>query len=142
MDSFQEAAMRMAGVDDGAHANEVQEDDSGASEADLLCSEVLSESHDEGSDVGSDGLYRRRYNYHAAQVSAAAMRSTCAGSFCAGAGLHFDVLSNCDTNQRTGFVSELVKPSQAWRCDQHDLLHTLLLCNTTHSSPVKRRLLT
>ena len=62
--------MRMADLEDGAHPNETQEDedDSGASEADLLCSEVLSESHDEGSDVGSDGLYRRRYNHHSAQV--------------------------------------------------------------------------
>lgn len=68
-DSYQEAAMRMADMQGGALPNEVQDDDSGASEADLLCSEVLSESHDEGSDVGSDGLYRRRYTHHAAQVN-------------------------------------------------------------------------
>ena len=69
-DHYQEAAMRMADLEDGAHPDETREDedDSGASEADLLCSEVLSESHDEGSDVGSDALYRRRYSHHSAQV--------------------------------------------------------------------------
>lgn len=51
---FSEAALRMEPHED--------EEDSGASEADLLCSEVLSESHDEGSDVGSDELYVRRHH--------------------------------------------------------------------------------
>lgn len=70
MEHYQETSLRMTDMEDDAHPSEAQEDeDSGASEADLLCSEVLSESHDEGSDVGSDGLYRRRYNHHAAQVS-------------------------------------------------------------------------
>ena len=69
MEHYQEASLRMTDMEDDAHPSEAQEDeDSGASEADLLCSEVLSESHDEGSDIGSDGLYRRRYNHHAARV--------------------------------------------------------------------------
>ena len=43
------------------HPRDQQDEDSGASEADLLCSEVLSESHDEGSEPGSEELYARRY---------------------------------------------------------------------------------
>ena len=57
---FPEAALRMGHQHD--------DEDSGASEADLLCSEVLSESHDEGSDVGSDEMYARRH-YRIPQVS-------------------------------------------------------------------------
>ncbi|KAL3157920.1 hypothetical protein ABBQ32_012324 [Trebouxia sp. C0010 RCD-2024] len=48
------------------HPHDQEEEDSGASEADLLCSEVLSESHDEGSEAGSDELYGRRF-YRTAQ---------------------------------------------------------------------------
>ena len=44
-----------------------EEEDSGASEADLLCSEVLCESHDEGSEAGSEEMYARRY-YRASKV--------------------------------------------------------------------------
>ncbi len=58
---FPEAALRMGHL-------QHDDEDSGASEADLLCSEVLSESHDEGSDVGSDELYARRH-YRIPQVS-------------------------------------------------------------------------
>ena len=51
-----------------AHLRDQQEEeDSGASEADLLCSEVLSESHDEGSEAGSEEMYARRY-YRASKV--------------------------------------------------------------------------
>lgn len=58
---FSEAFLRMGHL-------QHDDEDSGASEADLLCSEVLSESHDEGSDVGSDELYARRH-YRIPQVS-------------------------------------------------------------------------
>lgn len=58
---FSEAALRMG------HTQHEDEEDSGASEADLLCSEVLSESLDDGSDVGSDEMYARRY-YRIPQV--------------------------------------------------------------------------
>lgn len=51
---FPEAALRMGHL-------QHDDEDSGASEADLLCSEVLSESHDEASDVGSDEMYARRH---------------------------------------------------------------------------------
>ena len=60
-DHFSEAAPRMG------HLQHEEEEDSGASEADLLCSEVLSESHDEGSEAGSDELYARRH-YRAPRV--------------------------------------------------------------------------
>lgn len=59
---YTEAALHMA------HPHNQEDEDSGASEADLLCSEVLSESHDEGSEAGSDELYARRY-YRPAQVT-------------------------------------------------------------------------
>ena len=49
------------------HMREEVEEDSGASESDLLCSEVLSESHDEGSEAESDEMYMRRH-YRGAQV--------------------------------------------------------------------------
>lgn len=49
------------------HLHDQEEEDSGASEADLLCSEVLSESHDEGSEAGSEGMYARQY-HRASQV--------------------------------------------------------------------------
>lgn len=58
---FSEAALRMG------HPQHEDEEDSAASEADLLCSEVLSETQDEGSDVGSDELYARRH-YRMPQV--------------------------------------------------------------------------
>lgn len=48
------------------HMREEAEEDSGASESDLLCSEVLSESHDEGSEAESDEMYMRRH-YRGAQ---------------------------------------------------------------------------
>ena len=55
---YPEAALHMAPMQ---YPQDQEEDDSGASEADLLCSEVLSESHDEYSEAGSDGPYARRY---------------------------------------------------------------------------------
>ena len=59
---YPQAALHMA------HPRDQEEEDSGASEADLLCSEVLSESHDEGSEAGSEELYARRY-HRGAQVT-------------------------------------------------------------------------
>ena len=61
-DYYPQAAFHML------HQEDQEEEDSGASEADLLCSEVLSESHDEGSEAGSEELYARRY-HRAAQVT-------------------------------------------------------------------------
>ena len=60
---YPQAALHMAHP-----RNQEEEEDSGASEADLLCSEVLSESHDEGSEAGSEEMYARRY-YRASKVT-------------------------------------------------------------------------
>ena len=60
---YPQAALHMAHPRD-----QEEEEDSGASEADLLCSEVLSESHDEGSEAGSEEMYARQY-YRASKVT-------------------------------------------------------------------------
>lgn len=84
---FSEAALRMEPHED--------EEDSGASEADLLCSEVLSESHDEGSDVGSDELYVRRH-HRIPQVSHNLIYSLAAAMHSMHSRPHLAVPSVCD----------------------------------------------